>query len=80
MFMNSWHVDSSPEHVSYQPVCRLEILAPYEVEGGSGIEEGGRAREREERRINRDKETETEARTVPNVSECKEDPSVKPLS
>lgn len=71
MFMNSWHVDSSPEQVNYQPVCRLEILAPYEVEGGSGIEERGRAREREERRINRDKETETEARTVPNVSESR---------
>lgn len=49
MLMNSWHVDTSAEHVNYQPVCRLETLAPYEVEGGSGMEGGGRAREREKR-------------------------------
>lgn len=40
----------------------------------------GAARESEERHIKRDKETETEAHSVPNVSECKEDPSVKLLS
>lgn len=39
-----------------------------------------REAKKKRRHINRDNETETEARTVPNVSECKEDPSAKPLS
>lgn len=38
MFMNSWQVDTSGELVNYQPVHRLQTLAPYEVEGGSGME------------------------------------------